>query len=215
LPNTIDDAFYSAVSPGGKCAARELLQLSATAIVLVAVARLVDFKGIPELVDGYLGLSDDEKRRCHLVILGDGPLRESLTRKLVSTGTTTVFLPGHVDAEQLRQYLSAADAFILPSKIDPNPLSAIEAAFAGKPLIISKYAGNVDDLVQEGNNGWVLEEVTAGCIAQAMRTFLAINEEQRYLMGKRSHEIATAGFRREVVAESLVEQLLRSFPIGH
>jgi glycosyltransferase involved in cell wall biosynthesis len=65
-----------------------------------------------------------------------------------------VSLIGHRGLDDMLELYAAADLFALPSRRDPSPLSAIEAAAAGLPLLLSDRAGNHADLVVEGTTGW-------------------------------------------------------------
>ena len=70
--------------------------------------------------------------------------------------------------EVVKELLSICDIFILPTKQDPNPLSPIEASFMKKPLVISNFAGNCQELIVLNKNGLILNEINAVCIKEAL-----------------------------------------------
>lgn len=70
-----------------------------------------------------------------------------------------------------RQYLMAGDIFLLPSREDPFPLVALEAAECGLPIVCFADAGGMPDFVGE-DAGFVVPnndvEAMAGKVAQLM-----------------------------------------------
>ena len=67
--------------------------------------------------------------------------------------------------------------FVLPSLSDPSPLSAVEAAAAQLPLLLSTRAGNCDDLVVDGRNGYAALAVEIANIPEAIRGYGHIKEK--------------------------------------
>jgi UDP-glucose:(heptosyl)LPS alpha-1,3-glucosyltransferase len=58
--------------------------------------------------------------------------------------------------EDVRPYYAAADCFLLPSRYDPFPNTALEALAMGLPAIVSSRCGAAE-VIQPGANGWVCE----------------------------------------------------------
>jgi UDP-glucose:(heptosyl)LPS alpha-1,3-glucosyltransferase len=69
--------------------------------------------------------------------------------------------------EDVRPLYAAADCFILPSRYDPFPNTALEALAMGLPLIVSSRTGAAE-VVQPGLNGWVCEPDDPPGIARLM-----------------------------------------------
>jgi UDP-glucose:(heptosyl)LPS alpha-1,3-glucosyltransferase len=94
---------------------------------------------------------------------------------------------------------AAADAFILPTAYEAFPLVTLEAAASGLPLLVTRVNG-VEDLLQEGRNGWFvspegrdiarrLNELAAdGALARRM------SAEARSAAAGFSWEAMTAGY---------------------
>ena len=57
---------------------------------------------------------------------------------------------------EMAKVYAIADLMVLPSIHDPNPLSVVEALHSGLPIALSEMAGNVEEAITEGKNGWVL-----------------------------------------------------------
>jgi UDP-glucose:(heptosyl)LPS alpha-1,3-glucosyltransferase len=70
--------------------------------------------------------------------------------------------------EDIRPLYAAADCFILPTRYDPFPNSALEALAMGLPVIVGRDSGAAE-LVRPGENGWVCDPEDIGGIAALMQ----------------------------------------------
>jgi glycosyltransferase involved in cell wall biosynthesis len=208
LPNTVDEAFYLAGPGLPRAALRDSLGVATEDLVLLCVAQLTERKGVAELAAGVARLPAELRRRVLLVMAGDGPAAGRIAEL---AGEARTRLLGHVDPQTIRRWLHAADLFVLPSKVDPNPLSAIEAAFCATPLVLSARLGNVDDLIGS-ERGWRIAAPEAEAICQALVTALAVPEAVRREKGRDAREVAVARFSRQGAAAQFVDQLLATFP---
>jgi glycosyltransferase involved in cell wall biosynthesis len=82
----------------------------------------------------------------------------------------------------------AADVFALLSRHEPWGVVVNEAAACGLPLVLSDRVGAAPDLVQEGENGYVVPADDAGAAAAALRKL--VEADVRHRLGERSAEIA-------------------------
>ena len=95
----------------------------------------------------------------------------------------------------VRPFLWASDAFVLPSGYEVFSLAVLEAAAAGLPLIVTMING-VEEFVRDGVNGIVVERTVAG-IRAGLQRFVALPPEQRRAIGRQ----ARADVRRYSVDE--------------
>ena len=77
------------------------------------------------------------------------------------------------------------------------PKSLIEAASSGRPLVATDVPG-CREIVQHGQNGYLVPVKNSNALADAILK-LATDDELRVKMGKKSREIALAGFSIEKV----------------
>ncbi|MGH8519728.1 MAG: glycosyltransferase family 4 protein, partial [Panacagrimonas sp.] len=70
--------------------------------------------------------------------------------------------------EDVRPYYAAADCFLLPSRYDPFPNTALEALAMGLPAIVSSRCGAAE-VIEAGVNGWVCEPDDVQGIARLMQ----------------------------------------------
>lgn len=93
-----------------------------------------------------------------LVLLGDGPEKESIVRQVTNFGLTDVihFL-GFRQYEELPKYYWGAGAFVHASTTEQWGLVINEAMAAGLPVIASSRCGSTTDLVIDSKTGFVFD----------------------------------------------------------
>jgi glycosyltransferase involved in cell wall biosynthesis len=204
LPNAIDAGFFSRPSAMVRRDSRLQLGLGAEGRLLVQVSALTARKGVLELARAFLGLSAEERKGSQLLFVGEGDQRGAL-ESLASGSNGAIRLLGQLPPEEVRRVLWAADAFVLNTHLDPNPLSAIEAAAAGLPILMSAAAGNIREVVEARQTGFVIRDPADP--AGALRSALAASDDQLAEMGARAAELARSQFDAPAVAKSLLKQL--------
>ena len=98
---------------------------------------------------------------------------------------------------------NAADVFICPSVEDAGPMMINEAMMAGTPVIAFRM-GVAEDLIVDGETGYIAPEMDADSLAGAMRAFVMLTVEQRARMGRKCRERALERSSREVQVAGIV-----------
>ncbi|MFZ2681928.1 MAG: glycosyltransferase family 4 protein [Patescibacteria group bacterium] len=116
---------------------------------LFFVGQLAEHKGIEFLLKAYARIQQE----CHLLIVGDGPLR-SVVEKAAEANKNIRYL-GFMPPGELSKFFSVVDAVVVPSLCYENsPTVIYEALNAGLPVVASRIGG-VGELVQEGVSGFL------------------------------------------------------------
>jgi glycosyltransferase involved in cell wall biosynthesis len=204
LPNAIDAKAFARPSVNARSEARRHLGIAGEGRVLVQVSALTDRKGVLELARAFLGLTAEARRGAKLLFVGDGELRGRLNA-LAAESSGSIRVLGQLPPEEVRRVLWAADAFVLNTRLDPNPLSAIEAAAAGLPVVMSAAAGNIREVVEAPAAGFVIADPADP--SEALRAVLGASDAQLAEMGARAAGLARTQFDAVAVARSLVKQL--------
>ena len=76
-----------------------------------------------------------------------------------------------------------------------------------KPLVISNFAGNCQELVVLNKNGLILNEISAFCIKDALKYFINKSDLELLEMGESSYLNANGLFLRNKAAKSLINFL--------
>jgi 1,2-diacylglycerol 3-alpha-glucosyltransferase len=176
---------------------------------VLSLGRLVEKKNLATLVDAH-------RIRCaeagdtapsDLVVVGSGPLDGALRAQCRACGIEVVertgappfpeptapagpraFFYGFRQIAENPVFYALAEAFVLPSVIEEWGLVVNEAMSSGLPVIVSRSAGCAEDLVRDGENGWVFDPSSAGDLASRIAR-LDESAELRARMGARSREI--------------------------
>jgi glycosyltransferase involved in cell wall biosynthesis len=166
--------------------------------VCLYVGRMIDQKGIPDLIDAYETIHEHFKA-LNLLLVGDGPQKEEYIADCTKRGLRGVIFTGFQEQEDLPKYYAIADIFILPSLSEPWGLVLNEAMLAGLPLICSTAVGASRDLVQDGENGILYEPGDICRLAVSIEQLIK-NDELRRRMGAKSAEIINK-YTPEIMAE--------------
>jgi len=80
--------------------------------------------------------------RAHMVVLGDGPLREQLQVRLKAVAPGRAHFLGHIDDRPtLSRCIASSDVFLHPNPREPFGIGPLEAMAAGTPLVASDAGG--------------------------------------------------------------------------
>ena len=122
--------------------------------IILSAGRLMPWKGFRMLIKIMPQLLE-LSQFARLVIVGDGPDRESLTSMVKNMNLDKkVYLPGKKSKEELAVYMAAADVFVLNSGYEGFSHLILEAMICGAPVVASAVGGNKEAIVQ-GENGFL------------------------------------------------------------
>jgi glycosyltransferase involved in cell wall biosynthesis len=160
-------------------------------------ARFIEKKNLPRLIHAY----SEYHRSCKtsgiapwdLVLLGDGPLRETLNAQLSTLNLhNQVHLPGFKPYDELPVYYAFADAFVHASTTEQWGLVVNEAIASGLPVIVSERCGCVPELVRD--NGFTFDPTDEDELASRLlkMTSLSVDERKRFADASRRISEAVA-----------------------
>jgi len=119
-----------------------------------------------------------------LTILGQGPEEENLKLIALELGLKErITFTGFV--QNPYPYMSQADLFVLSSRFEGFPNVVLEAMACGTPVVAFECPGGINEIIEEGVNGWKvnLEDTSAlaRAIETAMKTQLDSNLIRKYV----------------------------------
>lgn len=177
---------------------------------IVAAGRLVEAKGFDLLIDAAAGLAGDFR----LDIFGEGPLREALSGQVAERGLgERVALRGHADPSAIFQ---DADLCVVPSRREGFGNVVVEAMAAGVPVLATACPGPTA-LIQDGENGFLVEPGSSAALAEAMAALIADSDRRRAVVAaaaRSAERFEVRAATREL--EAAVERLLgKERPVKH
>lgn len=160
--------------------------------------RLVEIKGFHVLVEA-VGLLAQRRRDIAVSIIGEGPLRPELEKRISELGIGDLIeLKGKRDGSYLQSFLPEQDCFVLPCVIakdgnrDGMPLALREGMACGLPAISTKLLG-LHETVSPGT-GTLVAPDDPSSLAQAMNEMIDLSPQQYRTMAQAARAKAEAEF---------------------
>ena len=184
---------------------------STNGIKILHSGRLVDKKGVPDLIKVFRNL----RRRydtIELHIVGDGKKLErckELVQKFKLDKNVTFY--GAVSHDDVKNILSKADIFVLNSRVgddgdmEGTPVTLLEAMCSKVPVISTRHAG-IPDVIEDGVNGLLVDERDNEGLEDALSTFIE-NPELR----QNCAENARNTVLKEYTVDRMKEKLIQVF----
>jgi glycosyltransferase involved in cell wall biosynthesis len=142
---------------------RRSISVPIEAPVAGIIARLTEQKAHRVLFES---MARPELSTLHLIVVGDGELRNELRSRAESLGISgrVHFLGARRD---LGNILASIDIFTMPSYWEGLPLSMVLAMGAGLPVVASRVAG-IPEVVKDRVSGLLVEAGDSGQLARAL-----------------------------------------------
>ena len=156
--------------PQDRDACRTTLGLRADTRLIVFVGRLIEAKGLRELLEAFHRVAAADAL-AELVIIGDGAMRDTLARLAsASDAASRIHLAGALPPERVALWLGACNLLCLPSWSEGHPNVVVEALASGRPVVASDVGG-MRELVHCDNGALVPPRdplALAGALTQAL-----------------------------------------------
>ncbi len=156
---------------------------------ILSVGRLMKDKKLDMLIKAMRNVCD--KQEAHLLVVGRGserPRLKALIQKLKLE--PYIHLLGYVPEQDLPALYRASDLFAIPSLVEVQSLPALQAAVTGLPIVAANSAA-LPELVRQGENGFLVDPLTADELGNSIHKIISNPEEARK-MGEVSLEIGRA-----------------------
>jgi glycosyltransferase involved in cell wall biosynthesis len=191
VPYTIDNDRYMSLSNNydeiKKIELKNELNINLDAKVILFASKFMKRKHPELLVESALRLKK-YGYNFHLLMLGDGELREDLENFVKQNNLSNCTFTGFINQSEIPKYYSISDIFVLPSENEPWGLVVNEAMCAGLPIILNKEIGCTDDLLYENINGLKIDINNKSSLENALKSLLK-NHKQIDQMSLNSKKI--------------------------
>jgi glycosyltransferase involved in cell wall biosynthesis len=171
------------------------------------VARLLRDKGVIEFVEAA--------RLLHSILPGArfqllGPIdpgnRTAISRAQLDGWVEEGMIDYLGTTDDVRPFIAAASAVVLPSYREGLPRSLLEAAAMARPMIAADVPG-CRDVVEDGVNGYLCAVRDAASLAGTMRCLAELPIAQRLAMGEAARRKVQERFSEELVVGAYLDVL--------
>ena len=205
IPNGVDPMRFADTLDRDEAQRRLGLQ---GRLVLGFTGFVREWHGLEQVIDllaDYRG-----KARPHLLLVGDGPARESLeVRSRQRSVESSVTITGVVERQDVARYLSAFDIALQPNVVAyASPLKLFEYLAMGR-AVIAPATPNIREILTDGENALLFDPAVDGAFATTVARLLDDDALRRRLGESGRRTIASRGLTWENNARRVVSLFAR------
>ncbi len=186
-----------------KC--RKELGLDAHLTYLCHIGSLNPWQGIDDVLDS-LALLVKERPNTKLLLVGEGPYRETLEKKVIELGMKDhVIFTGHVQHDKITLYIGASDVCMFLKKLTSYGLSSLklyEYLAAGRP-IIGRDIPSIQFIKEQDIGALLPLTASAEIVKNAIKQFL--DRQDLALVSQRARHLAETTYNWGRSAEKIEE----------
>ncbi len=208
--------YFEAVAADRRAAIRRAAGLAPEDVLCLTIARYEARKGYRHLLEAAARLAASPAgQRLRYVWIGHDSVgeREPLAREVAARGLASrIAVMGPRD--DVRDWLGAADVFVLPSESEGMPLCVIEAMGQALPVVATAVSGIPEQLgdtglllPDPGHNRWGMVAALSSALAG-----LAAHPAERRRLGEAGRQRALALFSAETMLSGYLAVLARLEP---
>lgn len=150
----------------------------------------------------FLDIADEVTKQVKNVrfsILGDGPLKEKLARRVKALRLETI-VTFEVPRNDPSDFYESIDFYLNTSLHEGLPLSILEAMACEKPVVAPKVGG-LPEIITHAEEGFLVESRSPKDFAEWCVKLIR-NKELRTIMGQKASKKVTKSFSSDLMADS-------------
>lgn len=163
---------------------------------IITVSRLDYGKRNNEIIEAFSRLEDKDSK---LYIIGDGDEYNNLNDLVDKLDLNDrVFLLGYKNQEEIKKHMLESSIFLMASVTEGLPMVLLEAMSYGVPCIAYRTASGTGDIIEDGVNGYLVENRNMDEYVEAINKLLE-NDEMRKVFGSNAVLKAREFYKDNVV----------------
>lgn len=168
--------------------------------IVLFIGALRHYKGLEFLINAA------RKIKGHVVIAGDGPLRQKLEQLIFTKNILNVHLLGRVSPDDKMALLEACKVVVLPSilRSEAFGVALLEGAMTSKPLVSTNLGTGTSYVNINGETGWVISPGDVEELAEKINDLL-VNEEKAKQFGARARKRFEGEFGAKKIISNYIE----------
>ena len=190
LPNAIDPKRFDPAETGSDI--KQMLGIRNRYIIGV-IGAFVPWHGLDFLLQSLH--TTMKEYDIHLLLVGDGPIRDSINRMLHELGLTHhVTITGFVNPKVVPDYIAAMDMCFMPNSNNHGcPIKILEYMAMGKPVIAPKYEP-IEEIITNDVTGILFPPLNSDELKTSVIRLLA-DKNLRQQLGDNAREKVMAEFK--------------------
>lgn len=177
---------------------RRRFDIPGDAVVVGNVAALIPQKCLLDWI-AAAALVNERRPGVHFLLIGDGPMRLQLSRRIAELHLEDVVHLCGVQSD-VRPYLAAIDVYMMSSAFEGLPVALLEAmAMACAPVCTA--VGGIPEVIGSGRNGYLTEPFRPDALAELVTRLVDDPTRRRAIA-----DVA----RREVETDFRIERMIRA-----
>jgi glycosyltransferase involved in cell wall biosynthesis len=200
VPNAVDPRKFNPDVDGD--AIRKQLDLE-NEIVVGFVGSFVSWSNLESLIHVF-GEVYRDAQRGHLMLVGDGPMRDAMERTVEEEGLTgKVTFTGNVKHEDVPKFVAAMDICIIPRSNEyRSPVKLYEYMALAKPVVAPRLEP-IESVIKHGENGVLFEQDNEHSLKQAVMSLIE-KEEKREMLASAACKSVLEKYTWRVNAERVI-----------
>ena len=175
--------------------------------IFLFIGRLLRDKGVVEFVEAARSLPREHPNARFQLLGGlDEANRTAIRQAEIDSWVAEGVVEHLGTTDDVRPFIAASTAVVLPSYREGLPRSLLEAAAMARPLIASDVPG-CRDVVQDGVNGYLCAVRDAASLADAMRRLAQLPRAQQLVMGEAGRRRVQERFSEALVIGAYLDML--------
>ncbi len=172
---------------------------------ILFVGHLEKVKGVRYLIEAFNKVSR-EFPNFKLVLVGEGAEKGNYELRIRNYGIgDRVEFKGKLSLEETKEVMKNCYCLVLPSLSEGLPRVLIEAMALGKPVIGTRVGG-IQELIKDGENGFLVEPGNPDDLAEKLSILLKI-PDLTSKMGEKGREFAKEKFSNQKYIESYIQMI--------
>lgn len=163
---------------------------------ILFVGQLIKRKGVVQILN--LAKKFKENTGIVFILVGYGPMEEDISNFIRANKLNNLRLAGFVPNDEVYKYYMSCDIFLLPSLEETWGLVVNEAMCAGKPVLVSKFAGSSADLVENGINGFIVNPYKEVTLVAKIKTLVEDNDLRKKMGNESLRKIRSINLTQNV-----------------
>ena len=120
--------------------------------------------------------------KIELIVAGDGPEKDKF--KTLQANNIDLKLLGNIPYIDLKNLYNQVDLYLFPTLADEWGVVVNEALASGVPVIGSVYSQAVEEVIEDGKNGWLFHPDSKTEFAETLNKVLSSSDETLQVMSQ-------------------------------